>query len=336
MDPIGSSSSYHREYVSDHAIKPSINRNHGSCVADDTPGPDGCPTSICATAFDFDAHVQAKIISPELFARNSAAEADEVSPEDVAQNRLGDCAVMATLCALADSPRGRALIRNCVTENKDAQGNVKSYSVTLFDRQPTLPGVAMHGARWVGRGFSNTVLDACHSLSKVTVTVDGTFACGHAIPRSTDRGTQEVWPLVIEKAIASLVGGYNSMNLGSQAHRTMEMLTGNRAACFSLCESGSAERFLGFRCTASDVAVAAASGKLVVLGSTDHAGQPVLPGKSPPYGLISTHSYQVARVVTINGVPCAVLRNPWGIMNPDPIPLDQLARYFDNVNIGSV
>jgi hypothetical protein len=303
------------------------------CVPIDTPGPDGCPTWVCADSYDFDAHIQATVVSPELFSRNSAGDVDEISPGDVHQGQMGDCALMATLSALASTPQGRALIRSAIVENRDAQGHVVSYSVTLHDRRPTPLGSALSNARYLNRELGNQAVDAYHTSSKVTVTVNGTYVCGHAIAQASDNGTNEVWPLVLEKAIAQVLGGYGAMSRGSLSHRSMEMLTGKPASCHDIWGAGSPMRILPGSFVPNDVAAAVAAGKLVVLNTPKTLA---LPGQSPPYGLETRHAYWVSGIVTVNGTQCAVLHNPWGFADPQPVPVDKLADCFCTVCVGSV
>ena len=66
----------------------------------------------------------APVTSPVLF-RRQPADAERVDVHDVRQGWAGDCALMATLAALASTPEGRALIENAIVENKNAQSDPK-------------------------------------------------------------------------------------------------------------------------------------------------------------------------------------------------------------------
>jgi hypothetical protein len=303
------------------------------CVRDDTPDADGCPKWVCANRYDFDAHVQATVVSPELFARNSPSDVDDITPADVRQNQMGDCHLMATLSALAGTPQGRALIRNAIAENRDAQGQVVSYSVALYERRPTPLGSALGRVKDLDKELGAEAVDAHHTLSRVTVTVDGKYACGHATAPESDKGTHEVWPVVLEKAIAQASGGYDAINGGSLSHRSMEMLTGQPASFHSLTSAWSPLRIVPGTYAPSDISAAVAAGKLVVLNTKPTLGSQ---GQATPYGLQSEHAYSVAQIVTVNGTPCALLRNPWGRSDPQPIPLDKLPDFFAGACVGSV
>lgn len=343
MDPISASTSYpHESCRLDDTNDPpqpatpapvtTPKRNDG-CVRDDTPDPDGCPKSVCAGRYDFDAHVQATVVSPELFARNSPGDVGDISPGDVRQGQIGDCHVMATLSALAGTPQGRNLIRNAIAENRDAHGQVVSYSVALYERRPTPLGSALGSVKYVDKDLGAEAVDAHHTLSRVTVTVDAKYACGHATAPESDKGTHEVWPVVLEKAIAQVSGGYDAINGGSLSHRSMETVTGEPASFHSVSGAWSPLRMVPGTYVPSDISAAVAAGKLVVLNTKTTLGSPEQP---TPYGLQSEHAYSVAQIITINGTPCALLRNPWGRGDPQPIPLDNLPDFFASVCVGSV
>ena len=296
-------------------------------------GTSGCPFIINPDSYDFDAHIQSKIISPELFGQYSTSDADAISPRDVVQGSLRDCHLLSALAALANTPQGRALIRSAVVENRNAGGQVVSYSVTLHARRPSTLGSVLGPVRYLNRNLGEQVDDAYRTLSKVVVTVDNTYACGHTGAPESPSGAHEVWPLVFEKAIAQVGGGYRSLSQGGFAHRAMEMLTGVPASAHELCAGTSLRRFLPGNYVAGDVSAAVAAGKLVVLNakpSFKSADQPL------PDGIVAEHAYAVSSIVTVEGKPSAVLINPWGFANPDPIPLETLSRYFGTVSVGSI
>ena len=142
-------------------------------------GDAGC-WNLQAPDHDYDHCVQETIPAPVLFQRQ-ATDADAADSRDVRQGGLGDCHVLAPLAALAGSPQGRALIHNAVVENKNDEGEVVSYTVTLHKPE--------------GHLFGKT------TFQDVPITVDGPYVIGHA--RLRPGGSQsEVWPLVVEKAFA--------------------------------------------------------------------------------------------------------------------------------------
>jgi hypothetical protein len=248
---------------------------------------------------DFDRCVIDRIPNPVPFLKKGD-EVDAVSPTDVRQNRIGDCALMATLLALANTSKGRTLIENSIAENKDEKGQVASYTVTLRERN-------WHFLRPV-------------TVEPVKVTVDATFAIGHALG-GTNGKSFEVWTLVIESAVAKYMGGYNILHKGQYSSTMMRLLTGERASHIGLASYSSAQ-------LTSDLA----AGKLVVVESRQRFSG------NNAYGVSCSHAYSVAGTVTCGGRLCVLLSNPWGPEHApiSAIPYDELHEWFGSVNVGSV
>ncbi len=247
----------------------------------------------------------APVKNPVLYLQQPA-DANAIDVEDVHQNRAGDCALLATLGALASTPAGRAVIQNAIVENKDANGEVTSYTVTLHKPESHLLGLGPK------------------TFSEVKVTVEPPFVLGHALSRGVkdfyeEDGPHEVWPLVLEQAYAAVRGGYNETSRGDAPFRAMEVLTGKPAAQHGLGLLGySAERMVAD----------CAAGKLVVLDTKKSVGN--------AYQLVDGHAYQVVGTQLLNGKLCVQLRNPWGERQPDLVPCSELAKWFTAVDVGSV
>ena len=249
---------------------------------------------------DFDRCITEKIPNAVAFARQEG-DADEVGPKDVQQMAVGDCWVMAPAAALASTRDGRALIKNAIAENKDDKGVVTSYTVTLHRPEE----------HWWG----------AKTFSEVKITVDAVYAYGHAQARLAGND-HEVWPVVLEKAFAEYLGGYNKLHQGASAARAMELLTGKEAETirFGWMTSYGPERLT------SDLA----AGKLVVFDTK--------PGldENGPYRLLEHHAYEAAGTVMVDGNLCVALHNPWGNPEPRPVPFDQLKNWFAAVDVGAV
>src|SRR5580693_7091313 len=63
--------------------------------------------------FDYDGCDKEEVACPVPFLRQPGS-VDEVSADDVVQNEMGNCYLMATLAALANTPAGRALIHGAI------------------------------------------------------------------------------------------------------------------------------------------------------------------------------------------------------------------------------
>ncbi|MGA7122155.1 MAG: C2 family cysteine protease [Polyangiaceae bacterium] len=247
----------------------------------------------------------APIVGPVLYMQQTS-DAQAIAAGDVHQSLAGDCALMATLAALASSPTGRALVENAIKENKNSQGDVVSYTVTMHEPKSHYWGLA------------------AKTFSEVKVTVQSSFVLGHALPRGTvgfdqKEGPHEVWPLVLEQAYAAVRGGYNQTSRGDAPFRAMEALTGKPADQHRV-------GWLGY--SAEQIAADCAAGKLVVLDTKKSVNK--------AYQLVDGHAYQVVGTEVRNGKRCFTLNNPWNEQQPDPIPCDELTKWFAAVDVGSV
>jgi len=134
------------------------------------------------------------------------------SSSDIEQGRIGDCYLMSSLAAIAQ--QNPKVIEQAVKDNGNG-----TYSVTLYKKQ-----------WWDPLGV--------FGLKPQTVTVDNQFPldkdgnpvmAGYGLQNSKN-GQKEMWPMVIEKALAqsSLNGSYNAIGSGDLAS-AMEALTGKRS-----------------------------------------------------------------------------------------------------------
>jgi hypothetical protein len=244
------------------------------------------------------------LLSPSALFFRQDGDVDAIDPRDVQQKDCGDCALMATLAALASSPKGRAVIRSAITENKNDKGEVTSYTVRLYK-------FGLLG----------------QTPSPVDVKVDGQWMKGHAEVRDTlasfrDDGVSEVWPLVFEHAYAALRGGHNQICRGDLPTRTMEAVTGLPAHRTALT--------WGQTYAAEQLERQVADGKLVVLETRSGIESP------QSHGLLDSHAYQVTGTEVQNGTLYLKLHNPWNKDEPDLVPFGELNEWFAGVDVGSV
>jgi hypothetical protein len=238
-------------------------------------------------------------LAPAALYVREPGDVHEIEPSDVQQGAVGNCHVMAALCAMASSPEGRDCIARAITENKNAQGETVSYDVTLHCPQ----------THW----FRPT------TFTEVKVTVDASFVCPHATA-GTDGNHHEVWPLVLEKAYAQYCGGYDGR--GGWAADVMRVLTGRDAKHTEFVKIFG-NRNYGADALSRDLA----AGKMVVMGTWPDAKD---------HNLVGQHAYLVTGTTMQGGKLCVTLRNPWNIKEPDPVPVDDLVRFFHGVDVGSV
>jgi hypothetical protein len=272
---------------------------------------------VNAPDHDFDGCPQETVANPQLFMKQET-DVDAVDRMDVQQGALGDCHFLAPLAALASTPSGRAFIHGAVVENKNDQGEVVSWTVTLHQRE---------------KSRSQT------TFRDVSVTVTEPFAYGHARP-PLGAGTNEVWPLVVEKACAQYMGGYNKIARGGPPGDAMALLTGLEPKSVSF---GWASR-LFHRYGPDELQNDLASSKMVVLTTNPGIGPPLNANATPAerltnanaHGLIESHAYFATGVQQHDGKLFVKLGNPWARDEPDLVPFDEFTKWFAGVTVGSV
>ncbi|MCH2046887.1 MAG: C2 family cysteine protease [Saprospiraceae bacterium] len=140
-----------------------------------------------------------------------------VAPDDVQQEINGNCTLIAALMQIA--AKEPALIKNAIkpqskTKNK-AQQEITNYAVTLYLPQEDKPS------------------------KRVTVIISNEFyAINPGQPFFAGKGDKELWVLLIEKAVASLLGGYAIFEEDGHAiNKMLTILTGQEAARAELGKS---------------------------------------------------------------------------------------------------
>jgi hypothetical protein len=248
---------------------------------------------------DFDRCVDRTVPSPRLWIEQGS-DTDAIDKADVRQSQIGDCYVMAVLAGLTNTPEGRALLRSAITEQTTPGGQVLSYGVTLHEPH----------RHW----FADTTFTARE------VDVPPIYARGHAEPRPGGGGN-EVWVLVMERAYAQVAGGYNAMGHGGRIADAMEIITGRPARTYGLGP-------IFGRYGPEDLRRDLLTGHLVAVASRTDVEQ------SRP-DLVPNHAYLVTGLESYGGKPALRLWNPWGIVQPAPVPFDKLRSLFFQLDVGS-
>lgn len=260
---------------------------------------------------NFDAHHDfvacgTESIDGAVLFRKESRDVDEIDVKDVQQKDIGDCYMMASLAALASTPGGRAHIKGMIREGKNENGE-PTYTVTF--QKPE--------SHWFGLGKT--------TFSEVRITVDASYVFGHATPRK-EGAFQEVWPVVVEKAFARYCGSYGAIHNGGSGALALEVLTGKEARQTRL----SIFSHYGESQLQADLA----SGKPVVLQTRSGIGGDG--GPTAARGLYAEHAYAVTGTDVIGGKLFVKLYNPWGRLDPPPVPFDELHQWFSAVDLGSV
>ena len=121
---------------------------------------------------------------------------DGFSPDDPMQGGLGDCYLLSSLSAVAQSHP--ELLKNAISTNRDG-----SYTVTFYERA-----------------------EMSKPATKEQVTIDGKFAMKDGqFEYAAAREPHELWPQIFEKAYAAWKGSFGRIEGGMGAD-ALEALTG--------------------------------------------------------------------------------------------------------------
>lgn len=238
----------------------------------------------------------------ELFA-GDPADADEplVDPSDLDQGMIGDCWLIASIGAIANtSPE---VIERMIRANDNG-----TYSVTLYD--------------------DGDAVDVTVTPDVPTVEGDPLFADNPSTSDAGD-GTYELWPHLVEKAAAQYYGGYEDLE-GDWPSKALELLSGRDTHTYE-------DDWFGL----DDVDPPSVSeidslldGGGAVLVSTAHDNRTSLYDDGT---IVQGHAYYVQTVDPDKGTVTIV--NPWGLDSYPPITMtsDEFEASFiryDTVDLG--
>lgn len=225
-----------------------------------------------------------------------------ISITDVNQGSLGDCYVCSAIASL--SLERPDYITDMIHDNGDGTQSVRLYltASSTYAFEASSFKAAPDSSIWVtvhdselGQGMNNS----------------GQLVVNY---------TQEIWPQVIENAIAQLAGGYNVLNYGGNPAGIMSELTGASVSKAFFALGGAPMS------TASQLRADLTAKDMVTFET----------GTPNNYNLVSNHSYTLKSIDTVNGVDYASFRNPWGYGDPMPIPVSDLSNAFTSVEVGNV
>jgi hypothetical protein len=238
--------------------------------------------------------ISGSALTQTLYLQESG-DTSKVSVNDLHQGQLGDCFLISSIGELAiNAP---SAIPNMIHTNADGTETVTLYT-NLPGHLPT---------------FGTTLFKA------TTVTVNNSFSAAsvnNGAKQDVVGNLKEIWPQVIEKAVATLDGGYSAIASGGSPVIAMEELTG-RAATFM---SPSALTQAGLK-------TMLAAGDLITMDTSSQSNL--------PDNLVSGHAYMMESMTTAaNGTAMVQLGNPWGTDQPSAIPFSQLSKGIVEVDIG--
>ena len=224
-----------------------------------------------------------------------AGETSLISIYDINQGQIGDCFLLSSIGEIAlwhpDA------ITNMITANANGTETVTLH-LAASGQLPT---------------YGTT------SFKTTTVTVNNnTFLSDGVNSGATQdvvNGVKEIWVQVLEDAVATLGGGYNSISNGGSPMIAMEELTGQATTWMSPA-SLTAQQLQGYM----------TAGDLIVMDTYSSGNE--------PYGLYNDHAYMFQSLTSVNGTWMIQLANPWGFDEPSAIPLSLLSSGIVEVDIG--
>lgn len=222
-----------------------------------------------------------------------------IHPNDVDQGLLGNCYFLSSIASIAH--RRPSFIKGIITTKED-----ESYDVKLFKRG------------WFGSLEPMTInvrASVPQKDDKIVFTKEGD------IIKSRFGRQVEVWPIILEKAYADMLGGYNNV-IGGWPHHSLESLTGQKSEAFKAraadlprLEKMAADGYAMACYTRSDVKWAITS-KLVI-DFPDRSRHPRFfknkaddAESKPGDYLAAGHAYYITAVDASAGI--VKIRNPWG------------------------
>ena len=232
--------------------------------------------------------------TPTLYLQESG-DTSQISVNDLHQGQLGDCFLISSIGELAiNAP---SAIPNMIHVNANGTETVTLYT----DQSGHLPTFGTTAFKADAVNVSNIFSSA---------------AVNNGATQDVVGNLKEIWPQVIEKAVATLDGGYSAIASGGNPVIAMEELTGHAAAYMS----PSALTQVGLKAML-------AVGDLITMDTSSQSNL--------AYNLVSNHAYMMETMTTAsNGTPMVQLGNPWGTDQPMAIPFSQLAKGIVEVDVG--
>jgi len=230
-----------------------------------------------------------------------AGNTSAIAVTDLHQDGLGDCYLISSIGELVLTHS--ASITNMIQQNANGTETVTLYE----DSNGTLPTP----------GYSGT-------FKAVTEVVSNNFNANSVNSGSTQdvvNGVKEIWPQVIEQAVAQLNGGISAIADGGYPFVAMEELTGKAASwIYQPATTDTASQL--YTTLSADVK----AGDMITF---DTASNPT------GYNLVGGHCYMFDGISGSGASAAVTLLNPWGTDEPSSsIPLSKLAGNIVQIDVG--
>jgi hypothetical protein len=213
---------------------------------------------------------------------------------DIFQGQIGDCFLLSSIGEIALLRPG--FISNMIHVNSNGTETVSLYEASN-GRLPAYNTTSFKG------------------VSETVTNVFPGYAVNNGATQDVVGGQKEIWPQVLEKAVATLDGGYSAIMNGGSPLVAMEELTGHATAYLNPATM-----------TLASLLSYANAGDIIVM-DTKYSG-------SLPNGLFNSHAYMFEGVSGSGASAMVHLGNPWGYDQPSPILFSQLSKGIAEVDIG--
>jgi hypothetical protein len=221
-------------------------------------------------------------------------ESSAINVADINQGQMGDCFLLSSIGEIV-------LLKPTFISNMIHANANGTETVTLYEASNgRLPNVGTTAFKPVSETVTNVFPD---------------YSVNNAANQDVVNGQKEIWPQVLEKAVATLGGGYASIANGGSPVIAMEELTGHAASFMSPASL-----------TLATLQNFVKAGDLIVMDT--------LPSGALPNGLFNDHAYMFSSVTGSGASAMVHLLNPWGFDQPTAMLVSQLSHGFDEVDIG--
>jgi len=232
-----------------------------------------------------------------------------ISLTDLNQGTIADCFVIAAIGELAFwHPNA---IQTMIVSNADGTETVTLYQMQSVTSTTTTTTTSHH------QTVTKTITSTTMTEKPTGINVTNNFPAGSVNTNGQDmvNGVHEIWPSVLEQAVATLDGGYGAISNGGDPTQVMTQLTGKPASYYSP---------VGI--TAAELQNWQTAGDLIVM-DTYATG-------ALPDSLVNWHCYMYQGLTNAGGTNMVHLGNPWGYGQPSLIHLSQLSSGITAIAVG--
>ena len=223
-----------------------------------------------------------------------AGETGAINVADINQGEIGDCYLLSSIGEIALLKP--SFISNMIHVNANG-----TETVTLYEASNgSLP-------TWTTTAFK--------AVSETVTNVFPANVVNNGATQDVLKNQKEIWPQVLEKAYATLDGGYAAIGNGGSPVVAMEELTGHAASFMSPASL-----------TLASLASFVSAGDMIVM-DTKASG-------ALPNNLVPDHAYMFEGVTGTGANAVVHLGNPWGFDQPTAMLVSQLSKGFAEVDIG--